>query len=219
MMQPFRVVFWLGSPVCINHPWLHLDGITAHLRYEEALGREFRYLPSKAVVPQPKHQAPLYIKTNGVRHAGVSVFCPDVEREVQTMFKRFEPEGFPHTGPNKVNLGSGHFRNYMLRSVLVPCERVEFHACGDMDRIGRLLRNLTHLGNDGRIGWGKILGLELIPEREDLSLVACGVAMRPIPVSALRSWSEAVPLAWYPPYWRAESVALCAPPGAEVELA
>ena len=123
------------------------------------------------------------------------------------------------TNPNKVNLGSGHFRNYMLRSVLVPCERVEFYACGDMDRIGRLLRNLTHLGNDGRIGWGKILGLELIAEREDLSLVAGGIAMRPIPVSALREWSEAVHLAWHAPYWAPGSVALCAPPGAEVVLA
>lgn len=219
MMQPFRVVFWLGSPVCINHPWLHLDGITAHLRYEEALGREFRYLPSKAVVPQPKHQAPLYIKTNGVRHAGVSIFCPDTERVVQTMFKRFEPEGYPQAGAQRVNLGSGHFRNYMLRSVLVPCERVEFHACGDMRRVARLLSSLTHLGNDGRIGHGAILGIDVVPEPEDLSLVAHGVAMRPIPVSALRSWSEAVPLAWHAPYWDPKSVDLCAPPGAEVELA
>ncbi|MEN6546043.1 MAG: hypothetical protein ABFE07_08390 [Armatimonadia bacterium] len=218
MMQPFRVVFWLGSPVCINHPWLHLDGLTAHAKHLEHLGREYRYLPSKAVHSGPRHAPPLFLKTNGVRHAGVSIFGPEAETYTATMFKRFEPEGYPETGAQRVNLGSGHFRNYMLRSVLVSCERVEFHGNGDMERVGRLLRQLPHLGNDGRVGHGDIIGLDIEPEEEDRSLVVGGIAMRPIPVSALREWSEAVHLAWHAPYWTPGSVALCAPPGAEVVL-
>lgn len=218
MMQPFRVTFHVGSPVCLNHPWLHLDGLTAHVKHLEQLGRDYRYLPSKAVHSGPRHAPPLFVKTNGVRHAGVSIFDPEAEQYTETMFKRFEPEGYPQAGAQRVNLGSGHFRNYMLRQVVVSCERVEFHGNGDMERVGRLLSQLTHLGNDGRVGYGHIIGLDIEPEEEDLSLVAHGVAMRPIPVEALESWSEAVPLAWHAPYWSPQSVALCAPPGAEVAL-
>jgi hypothetical protein len=220
-MQPFKVTFWLGSPLCINHPWLHLDGITAHLRYEERLGREYRHLPSKTVVPQAtQHEAPLFLRTNGVKHASVSVFCPHLPPYTMAMFKRFEPEGFPRNGPQRVNIGSGHFRNYMLRQVLIPCERVEFYAHGDMARVRRLLSTLTYLGNDGRVGWGQILRLDVVPTDEDISLVAHGVAMRPIPVSACRSHGEDVAhIAWYAPYWSRQSVDLCAVPGCEVVLA
>lgn len=218
-MRPFRVTFWLASPVCVNHPWLHLDGLTAHLKYEERMGRAYRHLPSKAVMSQEGRDRPLFQKTAGVRHASVSIFCPDVPFTTQAYFKRFEPAGFPESGQRKVNIGSGHYRNYMLRSVLVPCERVEFHGCGDAGRVAELLSTVTHLGNDGRVGHGRILRLEVSEEDEDLSIITHGIAMRPIPVTALRRWSEAVPLAWHAPYWAPGSVGLCAPPGAEVELA
>jgi hypothetical protein len=42
--------------------------------------------------------------------------------------------------------------------------------------------------------------------------------MRPIPVRLLESYNDAVELAWKPPYWAADSIELCAPPGAEVKL-
>lgn len=29
--RPFRVEVRLAAPVSLNHPWLHLDGILAHL--------------------------------------------------------------------------------------------------------------------------------------------------------------------------------------------
>ena len=218
-MQPFKVTFWLGTPVSLNHPWIHLDGITAHLKYESALDREYRHLPSKSVVSQDDHAPPLYRKTNGVRHASVSLFVPDLPPYTYTMFKRFEPEGYPRRGPQKVNIGSGHYRNYMLRLVLKPCERVEFYGYGAMDRIADLLSTLTHLGGEGRDGFGQIIGLDVEPIDEDRSLVAGGIAMRPIPVKQLRSWSEAVHVAWRAPYWARESIALCAPPGAEVVMA
>ncbi|MFA5636159.1 MAG: hypothetical protein WC977_09665 [Anaerovoracaceae bacterium] len=220
MMQPFKVTVWVGTPVCLNWPWIHLDGLTAHLKYERSLGREFRYLPSKTVVSQPNHDRPLFRKTNGVRHASVSVFVPDTERYTVPMFKRFEPDSFPRRGPQKVNIGSGHYRNYMLRSVVVPCERVEFYANGDMDYCAELLSGLMWLGDDGRVGWGKVIGIDLEPMDDDLSLTAHGVAMRPIPVSACRSHGDDVArIAWRAPYWARESVDLCAVPGCEVVLA
>jgi hypothetical protein len=215
-MQPFRVVFTLGTPVCINHPWLHLDGIIAHLKYEARLQREYRYLPSKAVVTQADRDRPVFKKTNGIRHASVSVFAPDVPMFTQAFFKRFEPENYP--GRNRVNIGSGHYRNYMMRAVLVPCERVEFYGFGEIDVVRGYLETLTHLGNDGRIGHGRILSVSVEPVEQDLSLVAHGIAMRPIPTHALRKWSDAVPLAWHAPYWAASSISVCAPPGAEVVL-
>jgi len=217
-MTPFRVTFWLGAPICIAHPWLHLDGLVAHLQYEEALGRQYRCLPSKHVVALPDDTQQLFERTNGVCHASVSCFMPDVPMRIETYFKRFEPENFPKSAAARINTARGHFRNYMMRAVLVPCERVVFHANGDMERVAELLGRLTHLGNDGRIGHGKILRMDVQQEEEDCSLLAQGIAMRPIPVRALRRWSDAVPLAWRSPYWASTSVALCAPPGAEVEL-
>jgi len=87
--------------------------------------------------------------------------------------------------------------------------------------VQQLLELLTHLGNDTRMGWGLIdkKRMELEPIPEDRSVVWQGKAMRPIPIRFLNSCSDAVYLPWRSPYWAAENVEMCAPPGAEVELA
>lgn len=216
-MRPFAAVCRMATPVNLNHPWLHLDGITAHLQYLRAAGRDYYTLPSKTVVSQPDHGPPLYLKTNGVRHASVSLFAPDLPLKAAQYYKRFEPDGCPGTA--RVDLGSGHYRNYMLRAVLQPCETVTFYGCGDINKLRELLADLTHLGNDIRVGWGLIAGMTVREVAEDWSLTRDGRATRPIPVRLLRRYSDQVRLAWHAPYWARESVDLCAPPGAEVEWA
>ena len=37
--EPFVVTCRLAAPVALSHPWLHLDGILAHLIRRRVLGR------------------------------------------------------------------------------------------------------------------------------------------------------------------------------------
>jgi hypothetical protein len=220
--QPFVLRFRLATPVCLNHPWLHLDGVLAHLMHQRLLGRDYYTLPTKRVVsatiPRAWHHAVIHYR--GLAWASVSWFEPaDVGYRVLDYFKRFEETPLLTRRQRKVPLGSGRYRAWRLRWVYVPAAAVTFYGRGQLDLVRDFLGDLTHLGNDTRVGWGRIAEWRLEPIPEDRSLVHEGRAMRPIPVRFLRQWSEAVPLAWKPPYWAAESVELCAPPGATVELA
>ena len=68
------------------------------------------------------------------------------------------------------------------------------------------------------MGWGAVSTVTVTPMEENWALTRDGLAMRPIPVRYAKSYSDAVPLAWKPPYWSPDNVELCVPPGAEVEL-
>jgi len=217
--EPFALRCRLATPVALNHPWLHLDGIIAHLIQLRVRGREYYNLPTKVlthVPPGHRYQHVLATSGGGLVHASVSQFEPETRLTSLQYFKRFEADRFPRK--RKVERGSGHYRDWMLRWVLVSAEWCTFYGVGDIALLRELLEDLTHLGNDTRVGWGRVQRWELIPWSEDWSLVRDGRAMRPIPVRFLRSYSDAVPLAWKPPYWAAEHVELCAPPGAEVVL-
>ncbi len=217
--EPFRITATLRTPVTLNHPWLHLDGILSHLVYQHVLGRDYYNLPTKQVVHlRDDRYRNLLSRQHHIPHASISFFDPpDAAYRSLQYFKRFEAEGFP--GRRKVQVGSGHYRNWMLRWVYLAAHTVTFYGCGNLPEIRELLGELTHLGNDNRVGWGKLAALTVERTDADYSLVKDGRAMRPIPTRLLRDWSDSVPLAWRPPYWAAENVEDCAPPGAEVTLA
>lgn len=217
--EPFRVVAHLATPIALNHPWMHLDGLLAHCAGLRRLARDYYLLPTKRLVEMPDPWARgLLARAGGIPHASISWFDPpDVAYRSIQYYKRLETNGFP--GRKQLRIGHGHFRAWMLRWVYLPVPRVVFYVCGDMERIRDLLSEVTHIGNDHRVGWGKIHRWEFERTPEDWSVVREGRAQRPIPVRLLRSWSDAVPLAWRPPYWARERVEPCAPPGAEVQLA
>ncbi|MDQ7851146.1 MAG: hypothetical protein RB148_12825 [Armatimonadota bacterium] len=215
----FQIVFYLATPVALNHPWLHLDGLISHLVALRVLGRDYYVLPTKTVTSLSAKQLGRYQRVLRqwweLPQASVSFFHPDDLFSLR-YFKRFEPRGFP--GERKIDLGRGHYRTWMLRHVYCPAETVTFYGTGDLELVRDLLSDLTHIGNDNRVGWGRIHRLEVTELPEDRSLVWEGKAMRPIPIRFLRKWEDAVPLAWRPPYWAAENVEVCAPPGARVVL-
>lgn len=205
-----------------------LDGILWHLIRTRVLGRD-------AAVQDIKRPAPLtdadlgpyarILARFGGRQPGEWVQCasasrfdpPDVPYGSLQYFKRFEADRFP-ARPAKVHMGSGHYRAWMLRTVYLPAETVTFYGCGKIDRVRDLLIDLTHLGNDSRVGWGEISEVTVSEIPEDRSVVWKGCAMRPIPVRMLRSWDDAAHVAWRTPYWSPDRMELCAPPGAEIEL-
>jgi hypothetical protein len=218
---PFQLTVYLTTPVALNHPWLHLDGIVQHLVHQRVLGRAYYDLPTKA--PRPLYGRALgpwnvvLTRTGPLAHASVSHWHPaETPYASLQYFKRFEAQGFP--GRGKVRQGFGHYRAWLLRWVYLPVEQATFYGHGRLDHLADLLQDLTHLGNDPRVGWGRVARWELTPTPSDWSLVRDGRAQRPIPTRLLAAWSDCVPLAWRPPYWAAEHVEPCAPPGAEVQL-
>jgi len=209
----------LAMPVSINHPWLHFDGLINHLRYMRLLGRDYYTLPSKQVWTPPGHDKfkDVLCYRQDIPFASVSAFEPDAPKSIQ-YYKRYDDECAP---AKSVNVGSGRYRNWMLRTVYQPAHTVTFYGRGHIDLVLDLLSDLTHLGNDTRIGWGQIASIEVrgIERDQDRSIVWDGIAQRPIPVRYLSGYSDAVRLAWKSPYWAAQNVELCAPPGAEVAWA
>jgi len=117
-----------------------------------------------------------------------------------------------------VDLGRGFFRLYMMKLPYIPARTVTFYCRGIEGEIRDLLRDLPALGKKAVIGFGAISSYSVDVIEEDLSVVCNGVAMRPIPRWALKSWSELVPLAYKPPYWDKRNIELCAPPGSRVAL-
>jgi CRISPR type IV-associated protein Csf3 len=216
---PLRLTFRLGTPLVMGHPWIHLDGLLAHFLLRDALGQDYWLLPAKLPLPLDI-RLPLQ-QTGGVWHASVSCFDSN-EWTTTTVYKRFEQR---HAGilrrkrTKSINIQSGRFRNWMIRLPCLLAREVVFHACGDPDHVGRLLRHAASLGKKAAYGFGSVLSLEVAEVPADCSLHdQDGNASRPIPVRLLEEWEDQVPLAWRPPYWDRRNVAPCAPPGASIRL-
>lgn len=217
-MQPYRVRFMLATPVALNHPWLHWDGILLHLMQLRLRGRDYYALPTKVPAPPPlEDELRRRLGLDGpIPRASISFFGPEARMSAQHYYKRFEERGFP--AKRRIPVGSGHYRQHNLLWVLVSAAWCEFYGYGDIDLVEELLQLLPGLGNDVRVGWGAIASWSIEPLPEDRSLVCDGRAMRPIPVRFLAEWDDEVPLAWRAPYWAAEHVERCAPPGTRVRL-
>jgi hypothetical protein len=216
--KPFKVTFRLRSPLALSHPWLAFDGIIAHLLLLKALGPDFFITPKKLNL-LPYLSLPLPLKrTEDVYHASVSIFPTEVIPKLTYLYKRFEAQFASSLKKKKVDIGRGHFRDFKLSHPYIPMPNVIFYACGDVEYIGELLEGLVGLGDDVRVGFGIISKYEVEECDEDYSLVKDGRAMRPIPTSMCEEFEAQVPLAYKPPYWDPQNVALCVPPGARCVL-
>lgn len=216
-------------PVSLNHPWMHLDGIIRHLVDWRTYGPEADLTwdadrRGNRMADMRKAGTAKFVHALSRREiagdwigcGSVSHFDQDVPYGTLRYFKRFEAERFP--GKAKVSLGGGHFRTWMLQTVYVPAHSVTFYGCGLLGHVRDLLGDLTHIGNDTRIGWGQVVDWTLERTPEDWSLVRDGVATRPIPTRMLHSWDDEAWLTWHAPYWDRSKVEPCAPPGARVVL-
>jgi len=217
--EPLEITFHLSSPITLNHPWMHFDGLIYHLLFREILGEDYFLLPRKFPFGMLQEELdkiqPIKIDSNGLYHASVSFFDAD-ERKLEVYRKRFEDRWY--SGRKKIYRGSGIFRDWSIQHLYFPVSKVRFYVFGDFNLLSALCEYVTGLGNDTRVGWGEVRDFEIRILEKDYSIVHQGIAMRPIPLSFLEYASEKVPLAWKPPYWARESIAICAPPGARVIL-
>lgn len=217
--EPLKITFYMSSPVSLTHPWIHFDGLVGHLLMLSALGEDYYLLPRKfpfSRLLKDCELPPFPIKqTDELYHASVSFFDTD-RKALEIMYKKFEDRWAG--GKRIIHKGSGYFRDYMLQHIYVPSRTVAFYVCGDYESLQRLCSFVVGLGDNTRVGWGAVRSYEIERIEKDISIVKDGIAMRPIPEHMLEYASERVALGWKPPYWAPESVAVCAPPGAEVRL-
>lgn len=221
---PLKVTFFLGSPICISHPWIHLDGLISHLIIKEILGSDYFLLPSKISLMkligyEGKSLGVSPIKsTAGLSHASISIFDEGEKKSyrVEKMYKRFEDRWA--VGRKKISIASGHYRSHILQHIYLPSNKVVFYVCGKINFLDKLLRKVIAIGDNTRVGWGKVQNFIIEEINNDYSLIKGGKAMRPIPERYLVEVFDKVLLAWKPPYWDAKSVELCAVPGSPILL-
>lgn len=220
--RPFKLVFRMAAPICLTYPWIYFDGLVSHVLFREGMGEDFFLLPHDLpfsrllrgvkTPPQPIK------RWRGIPCCSASIFACD-DLYLEHIHKRFE-DRWPASSKKKgkIYLASGHFRNYRVQQIYVPTPTVTFYLSADRAGIESVLEQVTALGDDTRIGWGAVAGWDLTETERDWSIVADGIAMRPIPVTECRSQDDSELMAWRSPYWASENVVRCAPPGAKVKL-
>lgn len=219
--EAFKITFKMGSPVCVTTPWISFDGLLAHLMLFDAFGQDYFITPKKLdlspYLPHNKRLLPLK-KTGNIYHASVSQFIP-YSIKITQIYKRFEERWADRLDKKKIRVGSGMFRSYMMKQPYIPCKEVVFYVCGDMAIIRRFIEDyIIGLGNDTRIGFGAVRNIFFERVGEDWSIVANGIAMRPIPVDMCEEYEDTAYLPYKAPYWSPRNVVLCVPPGAKCRL-
>jgi len=225
--KPFSITFHMTTPICLGHPYIHFDGLLAHLILREYMGLDYYVLPSKQPLTRQDlyslNQLPMKLMPLGrlgsIYRASVSQFNPNC-LFTTTFYKRFhEPlattQGFKH---KTIDIGRGRFRGWMLKLPYIPAETVTFYAYGDIQEVLRLLNHLAGLGKKIVAGFGAFKSISVEELDEDRSIVWNGKAMRPIPLSMCQKADEQMLHAFKPPYWDKKNVCPCATPGSKVKL-
>jgi len=217
----------MTTPVCLGHPYIHFDGLLAHLILREYMGFDYYVLPSKQPLTRqdfyrmkrpPERLMPLG-RLGPIYRASASQFDPN-PLYVTTFFKRFhEPlaaqQNFKH---KSIDTGRGRFRGWMLRLPYIPAETVTFYAYGDLPKVLHLISHVTGLGKKVVAGFGAFKSVSVEELKEDYSVVWDDRAMRPIPLYMCEKAEEQMMLAYKPPYWDKRNVQPCATPGSKVVL-
>lgn len=217
--EPLKITFRLSSPISLTHPWMHFDGLVGHLLTIDALGKDFFLLPRKFPLSRLLKKVelpPFPIKRyKDVYHASVSIFDSE-KMALGIMYKRFEDRWAG--GIKKIRRGSGHFKDYAMQHIYIPTRSIIFYVCADKESMKELCPLVTGLGDNIRIGWGRVQDFKIESISEDYGLIKDGKATRPIPISLCKYAEETIALAYKPPYWAPEHVAPCCPPHVKVEL-
>jgi len=214
-MQPLEVVFYLKTPLALGSPWIMFDSLLEYVKLREALGEKFFSLPSRAPLKKLDESLEIPLKKwRDIYIASASIFEPsDAGMYVFSYFKRGD---FPFPS-GRVRRGSGFFKDFYLKVVYTPVQRVRFYATGEPEEVRRLVSKVSSIGKERNIGFGFVKEVEVREVGYEWGLVRGGEAMRPIPVRYLKYYEDAAYMPYKPPYWSGESE-LCAVPFTRVEL-
>jgi len=125
-------------------------------------------------------------------------------------------ERFKAKGKERVDIGSGFYKNYHMPVVIQSYKTITFYVRGDMEEVKRLLENyIFYLGKKGSQGFGQVGKWEFEEIEEDWSIWKDGKLMRPIPAEECKGKIEEMMMKQIPiyarqhpilpPYWRKET--------------
>lgn len=227
MHEPLEIVFNMGSPVLLVHPFIALDSLVLYACAKDHHGEEFYKLPSNVClrdddllpadypIPITRHECGLY-------HASFSIFEEDIYKLARFHYvrRRFEDKYIQHMKPvKKIGINKGTLKNYNTKYVQISPRQIRFYCHGEKNDLYQLLNEYIHgLGKKVNSGNGTILSISINECKQDYSFIMDGKATRPIPGRFLKSFTKLVPMTWIPPYWARDKIEMCAPPGSEIEL-
>ena len=222
--QPLEIILKLQTPVVLGFPFIHFDGLIAHLLARLFLGPEYYVLPSKNPMPiianLPMPIANIVFQNKQLFRASAGQFNlnPEEFAQLTTIYKRFE-ETQAHTIQTKkknIRINAGIYKNYAFQIPYLPATECRFYCVGHRKTLTKLLEHLPGLGKKVLYGYGLVGKIIIKKTKEDYSFVKGGFATRSLPLDLLEKTNDFVNLTWCPPYWDKSNISPCAPPGAKV---
>ena len=206
----------MQSPIALSYPWIHFDGLIAHLNSRKATGVAYR-LRGHDLDRKPTDAIDNVIYHRDIAHASCS-FLDGIQEQCMyepdhpTIYARYHSGSLAtlaHSGGEKaipkINTSSGHYRSFARKLLTLAVNKVTFYARADIDKLSTLLQGLPGLGMKVAIGYGAIRSYKIEEIEHDYSMTKDGKATRPIPTRYCKSYEgEPIKCNWTVPYWSSD---------------
>lgn len=220
MFKNLKITFKMASPVA-TIGYIYLDSILSAAKAKEKFGEGY-YNNSEAGAKEliDEMLSPILDKKYDVYCASVGI--GDNREFVTSWSKRWDDKNDDmvvfEKGKPRIDIGSGHYKNYHMPLVMKSYKEIVFYAKGDKEEIERLLKSyIFYVGKKGSQGYGRIREIIVEEIEEDWSLFKDGKPMRPIPARYFREIElqgdvnfQRHPI--IPPYWRNDYIEVCIMP-------
>ena len=202
-MTPLRISFTLDRPMRVPEFPIHLDALLAWSAVKEAedMGHDTPF--------DAQEHLPLAREGQGddaVWCASQLLYRPLSTPEHVTLVKRYELDAIARRqgsliagGPNKIPMGTGPYKAFVLGEPVVWVAGVVAYALGEAERIGELLTRITHIGKRRGIGMGRVSATDI--QADARAEHAWRYRIMPTPCEGY----EPIEAAIRPPYWQRES--------------
>lgn len=200
----FKVIFKLDGTGVYFYPHdpIHLDALLAWaLAPMQANSRNI----SRSDVPDDINLPLLRSKINDseVWHAS-ALFCNNEQESLRFWRKKFR-QNYQGCANGSPNLTNGIYREWNMPVPLILTNEMYAYASGNRKEVKRLLkRHIKSLGKKRSQGFGKIVDIETIEQKDDWSVAANGVAMRYYPHADGTRLVRPCP-----PYWNNHDAVRC----------
>lgn len=227
MFKNFKAIAHMRTPMAAIDPII-LDSIITAAKVKEILSDEYysgkNVYSNKEIID--KTLGPILDKQYGVYCTSAAV--GNYREYVGSWVKRWDDGDddivkFKKGGKERVDIGSGAFKNYHMPIVLKSYKDITFYVRGDMEEVERLLENyIFYLGKKCNQGYGQIREWEFKETKENWSIWQHNKPMRPIPIKHCQAYIESQMQSGetvnarrhpvIPPYWRNDNIELCIMP-------
>lgn len=226
-MIPVRIRFSLASPIAFSGASVYrpimFDGLLGAMwaREKGLVKTPTENMKSQLIFPE----LPLEL-INGRYYAASAMFLPEDAPTTMRMDGLVKPadwcDAFAHHIPSARNnffrANTMWSRAAMEKFWLLTTPYIDFYArITDVETFQRYmarLRKSGFIGSKHRMGFGKILGIDVQQVKDDWSLYRDGLPTRPIPVQDFEGAGDAAKgmSTIYPPYWFTANEELCCLP-------